>query len=80
MSISNGAVKPWLHGFLKSAEEVLSAEINSPASAPNHDTLANRALVRGRLGHEYASVALKDAEQVIFHRPFQTSVLTWVHN
>lgn len=62
MSITNDAVKPWLHGFLKNAEEVLSTEINSPASAPNHDTLANRALVRGRLGN--GCEALKDAEQV----------------
>lgn len=62
MSITNGAVKPWLHGFLESAEEVLSAEIENTASAPDHNTFANRALLRGRLGN--GNTALEDAEKV----------------
>lgn len=74
MSISNAAVKPWLHGFLKSAEDVLSAEIDSPSFVPNHDIFANRALVRGRQGCEDPSTALKDAEQVKFYKLSQTSV------
>ncbi|KAF8553994.1 hypothetical protein OG21DRAFT_1140929 [Imleria badia] len=61
MSIINAAVKPWLHGFLESAEKVLSAEIENPASAPGHNTFANRALIRGRL--ENGNAALEDAEK-----------------
>lgn len=64
MSISNGAVKPWLHGFLESAEQVLSREIDNPASTPNHNTFANRALLRGRLRN--GETALEDAEKVTF--------------
>jgi len=65
MSISNGAVKPWLHGFLDVAEQVLSKEIEDPAFVPNHNIFANRALIRGRLRN--GNAALEDAEKVIFH-------------
>lgn len=65
MSISNAAVKPWLHGFIDSAEQVLSTEIDHPAFSPNHNIFANRALLRGRL--QNGKAALEDAEKVIFH-------------
>ena len=69
MNISNGAVKPWLHGYLKSVDEVLLAEIDSPVFSlnPNHDTLANWALIQGHL--KDWRMALKDAEQVRFCWP-----------
>ncbi|KAH0835821.1 hypothetical protein J3R83DRAFT_9682 [Lanmaoa asiatica] len=70
MNISNGAVKPWLHGYLDSAEEVLSKEIGDSAFVPNHNTFANRALLRGRLGK--GSMALEDAEKSLL---IQTSAI-----
>ncbi|KAI9457059.1 hypothetical protein HD554DRAFT_2303563 [Boletus coccyginus] len=70
MSISNGAVKPWLHGFLDVAEGVLSKEIENPAFVPNHDIFANRALIRGRLRN--GNAALEDAEKSLL---VQTSAI-----
>lgn len=64
MSISNGAVKGWLHGFLDHAEKVFSTEIEDPKFVSNHDIFANRALIRGRLGK--GDLALEDAQKVTF--------------
>lgn len=78
MSISNGAVKPWLHGYLDSAEEVFSKEIADSSFVPNHNTFANRALLRGRSGN--GSEALKDANQVTCSIDFLRHTFTREYN
>ncbi|KAG9316089.1 hypothetical protein JVU11DRAFT_3762 [Chiua virens] len=60
MNISNEAVKPWLHGFVKHAEEALTAKIGSSPPVSDYNIFANRAILRGRL--EDGENALKDAE------------------
>ncbi|KAF8124713.1 hypothetical protein EV363DRAFT_1539540 [Boletus edulis] len=60
MSISNGAVKAWLHDFLEYAEQVFTKEIEHSASA-DYNIYANRALIHGR--RKNGDAALKDAEK-----------------
>ena len=75
MSISNAAVKPWLHSFLDSAEEVFTTEIETSAATLDHNTFANRAIIRCRHVKVDAALedgalkeaALEDAEKVTYH-------------
>jgi hypothetical protein len=59
MQVSEAAFKPWIEGNLKSAEAILSREIEDDRS---HHALANRALVRTHL--KRWDTALEDAERV----------------